>query len=99
MFLREKTKEAELELFQSLFNDHKVYIVPGSEFSCEQFGWFRVIISVEPQNLDVGLKRIKTALLERSNPKSVKHVNVKNQEIEVNKVFQLNEQFQKWKGF
>ena len=87
-----------MELFQSLFNDHKVYVVPGSEFSCEKFGWFRFIISVEPQNLDVGLQRIKSALLERSNHKSIKHVNVKNQETEANKLFQLNEQFQKWKG-
>ena len=32
-----------MELFQRLFNDHNVYIVPGSEFGCTEFGWFRII--------------------------------------------------------
>ena len=84
MFLSESTKEAELELFQKLFNDHKVYVVPGSEFSCEQFGWFRVVISVEPQNLDAGIRRIKSALLEISNHKGLVSTNHKySQDMEV----------------
>ena len=52
-----------MELFQRLFNDHNVYIVPGSEFGCTEFGWFRIIFSVTPKKLEVALDRIKKALL------------------------------------
>ena len=62
-YLKEKTREAEMELFRRLFNDHNVYIVPGSEFGCTEFGWYRIIFSVTPKKLEVALKRIKNALL------------------------------------
>jgi len=62
-YLKEATREFEMDLFQRLFNDHNVYIVPGSEFGCTEFGWFRIIFSVTPKKLEVALDRIKRALL------------------------------------
>ena len=82
-FLNERTKEAELVLFKKLFNDHQVYVVPGSEFRCEQFGWFRIVISVEPHNLDAGITRIKSALLGISKRKGIKAKPEKLKEISV----------------
>ena len=94
-FLDESTKEAELELFQKLLDDHKVYVVPGSEFRCEQFGWFRVVISVEPHNLDAGITRIKSALLGISSRKGIKAKPEKPKELSVG-VFTLNEHLREW---
>ena len=78
-----RTEQEELQLFHTLFQQHKVsrcwvlidpvlvawqvYLVPGSMFGCEQPGWFRIILAVAPAALQEGLARIERALAECSN--------------------------------
>ncbi|XP_066966730.1 1-aminocyclopropane-1-carboxylate synthase-like protein 1 [Macrobrachium rosenbergii] len=63
-FMKENTKEAELELFEAIFKKG-VYIVPGSQLYCVSPGWFRLIFTIPPEKLEVGLAKIKSALDER----------------------------------
>ena len=51
-----------MDLFQNLFDQHKVYIVPGSEFGSKKFGWFRITFAVGGKKLEVALERIEKAL-------------------------------------
>ena len=54
--------EGEMKLFRKLFDDEKVYIVPGSQFFCQQPGWFRIIFAVKQDILEAGLDKIEHAL-------------------------------------
>ena len=85
-----------MELFHKLFNHHKVYVVPGSEFCCEQFGWFRIVISVEPNQLDAGLVRIKSALFEDSKHEPIMEITENPLKISFEKL-NFKEKLQKWK--
>ena len=38
-----------MSLFQQLFTEAKVYLVPGSMFGCNIPGWFRIIFAVTPE--------------------------------------------------
>ena len=40
------TAVAERRLFMELLDDYKVYIPNGTEFGCQDPGWFRVIFSI-----------------------------------------------------
>ena len=51
-----------MDLFQNLFDQHKVYIVPGSEFGSKKFGWFRITFAVGSKKLEVAMERIEKAL-------------------------------------
>ena len=42
----------EMSLFQQLFTEAKVYLVPGSMFSCKIPGWFRIVFAVTPERWD-----------------------------------------------
>ena len=48
-----------MDLFQNLFDQHKVYIVPGSEFGSKKFGWFRITFAVGGKKLEVAMERIE----------------------------------------
>ena len=56
------TREAEMELFTRLFEEHKLYVVPGSEFGCIRPGWFRLIFAVSKDRLETALDRLTEAL-------------------------------------
>ena len=45
-FLESQDRTAEMDLFHQMFEDEKVYLVPGSEFQCHMPGWFRMVFSV-----------------------------------------------------
>jgi len=61
-YLDSKDKEGEMRLFRRLFDNHKVYLVPGSMFGCEIPGWFRIIFAVGEDKLMEGLERVARAL-------------------------------------
>ena len=61
-YLESPTKDCEMALFQRLFAEHKLYIVPGSEFGCLRFGWFRLIFAVARDALETALDRLALAL-------------------------------------
>ncbi|XP_076064842.1 1-aminocyclopropane-1-carboxylate synthase-like protein 1 [Oratosquilla oratoria] len=56
-YLRSRTKEDEMDLFKEML-ERGVYIVPGTQFYCEEPGWFRAIFAVSEVELEEGLKRI-----------------------------------------
>ncbi|XP_023345446.1 1-aminocyclopropane-1-carboxylate synthase-like protein 1 [Eurytemora carolleeae] len=66
-YLRGSTAQDEMKLFREFFTEAKVYIVPGTEFGCSTPGWFRIIFSVDPAALKVGLTRIRDLLI-KINP-------------------------------
>ena len=41
-------REGEMKLFRRLFDEAKVYLVPGSMFGCKVPGWFRIVFVVSP---------------------------------------------------
>ena len=61
-YLKSETIEVERELFHDLMRNG-VYIAPGSAFGCREYGWFRVVMSVEELELKLGLKRFKQTLI------------------------------------
>ena len=65
-----------MNLFQKLFDQHKVYVVPGSEFGCKMFGWFRINFAVDSKMLEVGMNRIERALTGSTQATEANHVGV-----------------------
>ncbi|XP_068238829.1 probable inactive 1-aminocyclopropane-1-carboxylate synthase-like protein 2 [Palaemon carinicauda] len=60
-FLRSPTEEDEMRLHQDIF-DAGVYVVPGTKLYCSTPGWFRLIVSVTRDELQVGLDRLEAVL-------------------------------------
>ena len=57
-----KSVEAAFRKNDVKIEDHdQVYIVPGSEFGCTKFGWFRIIFAVDQCKLEIALNRIVKA--------------------------------------
>ena len=48
-YLETADRAGEMSLFQQLFTEAKVYLVPGSMFGCKIPGWFRIIFAVTPE--------------------------------------------------
>ena len=46
-FLKQLTGDKEKELFLNLLNNHKIYMPNGTEFGCQDPGWFRIIFAVK----------------------------------------------------
>jgi len=65
-YLETCTMEGEIRLFKRLFDEYKVYIVPGSMFGCKIVGWFRIIFAVGQETLEEGMDRIERALVKKS---------------------------------
>ncbi|KAK4787169.1 hypothetical protein SAY86_011002 [Trapa natans] len=64
--LRDKTFEAEMELWKVIIDEVKLNISPGSSFHSSEPGWFRVCIAnMDDQTVDVALRRIR-AFVSRS---------------------------------
>ncbi|KAK4283932.1 hypothetical protein QN277_000832 [Acacia crassicarpa] len=58
--LQKPTKEAELELWNSIVHEVKLNISPGSSCHCSEPGWFRVCFAnMSEHTLEVALKRIQ----------------------------------------
>nr|CAB3485512.1 unnamed protein product [Digitaria exilis] len=57
--LRDKTPEAELELWRVIINEVKLNVSPGTSFHCDEPGWFRVChANMDDQTMEVALDRI-----------------------------------------
>ena len=61
-YLEEQSAMAEMDLFRRWFEDHKVYIVPGSMLGCKKPGWFRIIFAISQDKLEEGMNRIERGL-------------------------------------
>ncbi|KAI3902547.1 hypothetical protein MKW92_030351 [Papaver armeniacum] len=58
-FLKSSTKESELILWNSMVNEVKLNISPGSSCHCDEPGWFRVCFAnMSEATLELALKRI-----------------------------------------
>ena len=51
-YLETADRAGEMSLFQQLFTEAKVYLGPGSMFSCKVPGWFRIVFAVTPERWD-----------------------------------------------
>ena len=56
-FLPEKTIEEEMKLFHLLFYRYKLYIIPASQMSSNNPGWFRIVITINQGDLKEFEKR------------------------------------------
>ncbi|OEL37302.1 1-aminocyclopropane-1-carboxylate synthase [Dichanthelium oligosanthes] len=58
--LREKTPEAELELWRVIIHKVKLNVSPGTSFHCDEPGWFRVChANMDDATMEVALDRIR----------------------------------------
>lgn len=58
--LEEATKEAEMDLWQTIIHDVKLNVSPGSSFHCSEPGWFRVCFAnMEEETMEVALDRMR----------------------------------------
>jgi len=62
-FLTSKDTKGEMELFDRMFEESKLYLVPGNMFGCEKPGWFRIIFAVTPDRLREGMDRLERMLV------------------------------------
>lgn len=76
-YLKHQTEEDEMEL-QEEFLDAGLYIVPGTKLYCQVPGWFRLVFSVLPHELEVGLDRLELVLKARKEKNFTSSDNVKN---------------------
>ena len=51
-----------MQLYQSLLNDYRVHVSPGTGFCTPEAGFFRICISQDERTLDEGLARLATGL-------------------------------------
>ncbi|XP_069107873.1 LOW QUALITY PROTEIN: 1-aminocyclopropane-1-carboxylate synthase-like protein 1 [Argopecten irradians] len=61
-FLKEKTKENEIELFDK-FMEAGVYICPGTILLSNTPGWFRLTYTLSQVDLEEGLRRFRSVLM------------------------------------
>ncbi|XP_035208973.1 1-aminocyclopropane-1-carboxylate synthase-like protein 1 isoform X2 [Stegodyphus dumicola] len=57
-----KSFKQERDFFLYLLNEMHLYIVPGEELFSAQPGWFRMIFTGHPNNLNEGLRRLEQAI-------------------------------------
>lgn len=62
-YLQEPTFEAELELFDKMFNECGVFISPGQFFHADRPGWFRVCFAQDEAHLETAVLRLKKGLI------------------------------------
>lgn len=58
--------DGEMQLYQSLLNDYRVHVSPGTGFCTPEAGFFRICISQDERTLDEGLARLATGLAARN---------------------------------
>ncbi|KAK9276092.1 hypothetical protein L1049_005623 [Liquidambar formosana] len=67
--LKEKTIEAETELWRVIIDKVKLNVSPGSSFHCSEPGWFRVCFAnMDNETMVVALQRIRKFVLETKEP-------------------------------
>ncbi|KAK8537989.1 hypothetical protein V6N13_096216 [Hibiscus sabdariffa] len=65
--LKEKTLEAEKDLWRVIINEVKLNVSPGSSFHCNEPGWFRVCFAnMDDHTMEVALLRIRTFMLKHN---------------------------------
>ncbi|XP_021355984.1 probable inactive 1-aminocyclopropane-1-carboxylate synthase-like protein 2 [Mizuhopecten yessoensis] len=62
-FLKERTREEEIKLFNK-FMDAGLYICPGTEMFCQIPGWFRLSYTYPKLHVKEGLRRFRAVLTE-----------------------------------
>jgi aspartate/methionine/tyrosine aminotransferase len=63
---RDGTQEGEREMLERLKKE-RVRLVPGRQYHCAEWGWFRIVFALKKGELEEGLRRIEKAL--RNVPK------------------------------
>lgn len=61
-FLQTHDADGEMRLYQSLLNDYRVHISPGTGFCTPTVGFFRICMSQDRATLDEGLARLARGL-------------------------------------
>ncbi|XP_039036392.1 1-aminocyclopropane-1-carboxylate synthase-like [Hibiscus syriacus] len=65
--LKEKTFEAEMDLWRVIINKVKLNVSPGSSFHCNEPGWFRVCFAnMDDHTMEVALLRIRTFMFRQN---------------------------------
>ncbi|XVF52970.1 hypothetical protein PTKIN_Ptkin05aG0060700 [Pterospermum kingtungense] len=65
--LKEKTFEAEMDLWRVIIHEVKLNVSPGSSFHCHEPGWFRVCFAnMDDNTMEVALLRIRTFMLKNN---------------------------------
>lgn len=65
-YLQEQTFEAELALFDKIFNECDLSITPGQFFHADRPGWFRVCFAQDEAHIETAVMRLKNGLLSES---------------------------------
>ena len=69
--LREKTAEAELELWRVIIRKVKLNVSPGTSFHCGEPGWFRVChANMDDETMEVALDRIRVFVRQHQHQKA-----------------------------
>lgn len=70
-FLEEQTRERELDIWNSIMQEVKLNISPGTSCHCSEPGWFRVCFAnMSEKTLEVALKRIHDFMEQRKLKRS-----------------------------
>ncbi|KAM0932543.1 putative 1-aminocyclopropane-1-carboxylate synthase [Dioscorea sansibarensis] len=68
--LEERTREGELKLWETIVNEVRLNISPGSSCHCSEVGWFRVCFAnMSEKTLEVALVRMKDFVEKKKNNK------------------------------
>lgn len=66
--LKEKTFDAEMDLWRVIINEVKLNVSPGSSFHSHEPGWFRVCFAnMEDNTMEVALSRIRSFILKNND--------------------------------
>ncbi|KAJ0701962.1 putative 1-aminocyclopropane-1-carboxylate synthase [Helianthus annuus] len=67
-YLKEATRESELEIWKTIMEEVKLNISPGSSCRCSEAGWFRVCFAnMSEETLEVALRRLHEFMDRRRN--------------------------------
>ncbi|KAJ0881897.1 putative 1-aminocyclopropane-1-carboxylate synthase [Helianthus annuus] len=67
-YLKEATRESELEIWKTIMEEVKLNISPGSSCRCSEAGWFRVCFAnMSEETLEVALRRLHGFMDRRRN--------------------------------
>lgn len=65
--LKEKTFEAEMDLWRVIINEVKLNVSPGSSFHCHEPGWFRVCFAnMDGYTMEIALSRIRNFMVKNN---------------------------------
>ncbi|KAG8476802.1 hypothetical protein CXB51_030680 [Gossypium anomalum] len=65
--LKEKTFEAEMDLWRLIIDEVKLNVSPGSSFHCHEPGWFRVCFAnMDDYTMEIALSRIRNFMVKNN---------------------------------